>query len=167
VEATYTEWYDGLRAAGRSKDELYLEKYPVSEVTLVQEDGVTLTTGTGYDSAGTIQVLVEAARGVLRRRPGGADMSLAGMSAWRRWSGRYQNIKVVYKAGWASGSVPADLTQVCIELALMLYKQSSRSGSGSMSMSGASVEAIEELSERGQRVIRRYEPKLRPRMRAA
>jgi len=139
----------------------------VTSVTLLQEDGTTLTTGTGYDSAGTIQALIEGQRGVLRRRLGSADMLVNGGSPCGRWSGRHQNIKVVYVAGYASGSVPSDLGQVCIELALMLYKQASRSGSGSISMNGASVDSIEEPSERAIRVIQRYEPKLRPRMRAA
>lgn len=166
ISAAYTQWYDGMAAVGRFKDELYLEQFPVTAVSLVQEDGVTLVSGTGYDATGNVQVLREDYRGVLRRQAGGSTASLVGGSPFQRWSRSYSNIKVVYTAGWLIDDVPQDLAQACIELALLMYKQAGRSGTGSLNMGGGTVEIVAELPDRTQRAIESY-ARMRPRMRAA
>ncbi|HET6373012.1 MAG TPA: hypothetical protein VFG76_06880 [Candidatus Polarisedimenticolia bacterium] len=168
VAANYIEDYDGALAAGRWKDTLYLDQWPVISVTSVTESGTALVTGTGYDAGGTIAVLREDARGVLRRRPGGSDLNvLSSSSPFRRWSAGYQNIRVTYRAGYEETAIPSDLIQACIELTVLLIKQASRSGSEAVSRGRGSVTYATELPDRTKRIIDRYAPWGRPRCRLA
>jgi len=168
VAANYTLDYDGSRARGRYQELLYLDHWPLITLTSVTEDGVALTTGTGYSTS--IQVLSEADRGILRRRYNGADTMLAEVDYIIKpgWHSGYQNVAVAYRAGYEDpiNEIP-DLAQACIELAVLIYKQGSRTGSEQSSRRAGSVSYASKLPERTLRTIHRYAEPLRPRCRSA
>src|SRR6185503_10953365 len=85
-EVYTSELYDGDRA-GSSRSELWLREFPVNSVSLVKENGVALTVGTGYSR--TSDVILVGDVGILIRQSGG-----------ERWAPGRQNIEITDNAGW-------------------------------------------------------------------
>lgn len=132
--ATYTEYYSG---AGQA--DLVLRQSPVTAITSVNLDpagnfGIPALAfpSTTLLTAGTQYALVrdegtKSRRGLLRRISGGdggffgyfpesyqvGKLAARRLPSWPRGDG---NIKVVYTAGYADGSVPADLTAAVVML---------------------------------------------------
>jgi hypothetical protein len=172
VQATYTlEPYDGDAAKGRWGQFIFLDQYPVTTLTTVKENGVTLVTGSGYDSAGTKDVLLYATRGILLRKAGTTSQlyqdQLSGR-VQRAWAGGVQNVEVTYTAGYPDPITEcADLARVCSKLAALYYRNPRRAGQNSSQRSTGGTSYINDLSEAELAVIDRYAPWGRPRCRMA
>lgn len=172
VSASYTlQAYDGSSAVGRYRHWLYLEQYPVTTLTLVKENGVTLASGTGYDAAGTKDVLLYGAEGVLARKAGAAGQFYVGSPSGRielPWAPGLQNLEVTYTAGYLDpvNECP-DLVQACIQLAVLHFKTPKRAGQSSANHPTASVSYVADLPGPLVRAIDRYAPYGRPRCRLA
>jgi len=94
--ATYTaEKYDGT-----GKSYLYLDHYPVTAMTTVVEDGVTLVKDTDY--------FVDMDEGLLEK----ARYSWPGYDSQAVWTTSKQGVVVTYTAGYAT--VPADIKLACL-----------------------------------------------------
>lgn len=100
-EATYTnELYDS--PWGRTT--LRLREYPVSAVTAVEENSVALVEGEGFQWYPD---------GLLARINGTRE---------RRWQIGRKIIDVTYTAGYASGSIPDDIRNVCAQMVARVFK---------------------------------------------
>lgn len=94
--ATHTaEKYDGT-----GKSYLYLDHYPVTAMTTVVEDGVTLVKDTDY--------FVDMDEGLLEK----ARYSWPGYDSQAVWTTSKQGVVVTYTAGYAT--VPADVKLACL-----------------------------------------------------
>lgn len=171
IAADYDEWYDGRLCRGPGNVLLYLDQWPIISLGTVTENGVALTAGKGYST--TLQVLIQDADGILRRRAGGGDISVleahaaAGFPYSRGWSAGDQNIRVPYRAGYEVDQVPRDLQIACAELGRLIFRQVARSGTAGRTRSRGSTTFAEALPERTRAIIHRHSPLNRPRMRAA
>lgn len=100
TEDTTTEVYDGIAASCGYSDVIFLRQIPVTAVSAVIDDGVTVA-ATDYEWS---------ARGWIKRTAGGS------------WSSAAQGIEVTYTHGWASGSAEiATARGVCLQLAARTY----------------------------------------------
>lgn len=172
VSATYTlEPYDGDAAKGRWAHEMYLDQYPVTALTVVKENGLTLVTGTGYDAAGTRDVMLYADRGVLVRKSGTTGQVYSDQPSsriQRAWACGLQNVEVTYTAGYADPLTECgDLAAVCIELALLHFKVARRVGNQETRRTTGGTSMVHELPESRLAVIDRYAGYGRPRCRLA
>ena len=118
---------------GSGRPELLLRQTPVTAVSAVYLDGggyygqaagafaasTLLTAGTDYivKYDGSLGGSPASNTGILLRLGGGWDEDTSG-SVWPRGMG---NIKVAYTAGYAAGSVPADLQSAVVQLACHLH----------------------------------------------
>ena len=159
VSRDYTlEPYDGDATKGRWGERLYLDQYPVTVLTTVKENGLTLVTGTGYDAAGTRDALLYATDGILVRKSGRIQ---------RAWAEGLQNVEVTYTAGFADPVTEcADLAAICIKLAVLHYKAARRAGQSSTRRPTSETSFLHQLEEWEIGVIDRYAPWGRPRCRA-
>jgi len=138
VQATYTEYADG-----KGKRDLFLRRGPIQSVTSVSD--------VVYDGSGTATTTSLAGGDYFARGLDSEDWKLNGWlerngSAWT-WG--QKNYEVIYSAGFST--VPYDLEQSCIELAVWQKNQRKDSGthardigSGSMSFRD-STELLEKL----------------------
>lgn len=99
-EAEYTEYYN----VDEGLDSLNLRNYPVTTFTGMWR--VTTSQETVFNST---YYYVDTAKGVI-------DL-LAGVT----FRGGIKSIKVQYKAGYVSGSIPKDLQDACIDLVCAQY----------------------------------------------
>lgn len=109
-EATYTdELYDGT-----GTPVLQLDKYPLSAVSSVKEDGAALTIGTN-PAAGDYSVLWYAAEGHLVR-PSGI------------WIPLRRNYAVTYTAGYSASAMPPEVLQGALDYAALIVREKDRIG---------------------------------------
>jgi uncharacterized phiE125 gp8 family phage protein len=114
--ASYTETSNGTGA-----DFLVLGNRPVTAVASVVIDGVTIPESTSSLVAGWL--IASPWKIALR----GSYAFTAGV----------QNVTIGYTAGYAT--IPADLTQACVLIAALLYKQRDRLGLSSKGVGGESI----------------------------
>lgn len=164
--ANYVEIHDGDRAMGPNRDEILLNHWPISSFTSVTENGVALVTGTGYDGAGALDVQRYDAAGRLYRTKGRTPVPVGpyGTSRISGWAEGRQNITVTYKAGYTAATLPRDIANACIELAILMYEQADRMGKSDIARNvGGSVTFLDSIPARTAATIRRYSPWGRPR----
>ena len=113
VQQSYSEWRDGYGGV-----RLQLRQYPAQKPTLVQIDGVTIAERASVTGSGWVF-------------DGNRVVGLSGYSFTRG----VQNILVVYTAGWAAGSIPADIELACCELVGLVFRQRKRLGDASLTVS--------------------------------
>lgn len=102
LTATYTEYYDG-----NGTDTLFLNQRPINSITSIHiDDGRSFDASTQISASAIVSYSEE---GYVRLD---GDYFSRGI----------QNIKVVYSAGYAQASIPADLQFACIKLVQELYK---------------------------------------------
>lgn len=130
--------YDGARAFGPSLDLIQLDARPVNSVTSITENGLALTFGSDWDSAGTRDVQIDLERGILRRLRQAAGARVAPPISGRMWSHGFANIAVSFNAGYALAAVPAQVRGVCVRLAIAFYTAGRRVGQDDTSRSGRS-----------------------------
>lgn len=181
LEASYTAVHSGYLAlpdAGYTVDNshrLYLADpdtgfalHPVSTITSLKEDGVTLTV---VSVPTTAQPYATSAGAVLFERSGILMRATIASSGYgwmpKQWSSGYGNIRVSCTAGFAVANVPADLKEVARELTWLFYKEGSRSGMESMSESGSAIQFIRTLPNLMQRTLNLYSRRNYPRTLAA
>lgn len=81
---------------------------PIVSVTSVKENGVALTVATSYSTSA--DVIVDLVRGVFTRAPGTTPAGFSGVwSTPGRWTEGVLNLELVYQAGYAQASIPADI----------------------------------------------------------
>ncbi len=156
VLATYVlDPYSGSKACGRNRELLYLDQRPIKTLTQVKENGVVLAHGTGYDAAGTFDVLVDMAEGILIRKAG---------SSTRPWAPGLQNIEVTMDAGFETPSTDCpDLVRVCIKLAKMHFHSPRRAGQAGTQGANRSTTFIQALTKADLLAIDTYAGFGRPR----
>jgi hypothetical protein len=109
LQATYTgEMYDGS-----GTDILTLRNFPIIGTPTVLEGGTALVVGTDPVATPTLQVIVDADYGRLRRY----------LSEWVAYPHYY---KLTYDAGFAA--VPEEIIEAAIELTLIMLKEKERAG---------------------------------------
>ncbi len=149
VERTHTVVLDGNDAMGHIL--LLPQKYrPVTHgdnAVTIAEDGVALSVGTGYSTSDTV---------VLR----GADDANARLEMMKRggapWSSGVQNIVVMLTCGYADeDAAPADLVQVCTEVATLMFRTPASLGKSSKSTKGGSSSFAKELSPQSRQMLDR------------
>lgn len=164
------EIHEGDRATSDGSS-LWLKSYPLISVTSVLENGIALVVGTGYDGTGALDVLKYAEEGMLLRKSGptpGASDPLRRTYSSTGWAPGRQNVTVTYKGGFTAATVPIDIANACVELAILIYEQSDRMGKSDVNRNvGGSVSFIDGIPDRTQRTIHRYAPWGRPRTWAA
>lgn len=94
-----TEYYDGYEGEISS---IVLKKYPVTSITSVSSRSGSFATPTWFDYSADTDYVCNTLTGELF-----FNFTLPG--------GR-QNIKVVYKGGYANGAIPEDLNLACMKL---------------------------------------------------
>lgn len=125
-EATYTEFQDG-----RASNKILLKEYPVSSITSLHIDN---------DGDFDANALIDS-----------GDYSIDSESMLllrhRTFTKGYQNIKVVYVAGYST--VPSDIEHACIEYVNYLYVRRSdrRVGVKSKSKGGENITFVEGIPE--------------------
>ncbi len=143
----------------------------MTALTLVQENGATLAKGTGYDAAGTLDVLLYAREGILVRKAGTSNVDLATAFATRierAWAQGLQNLVVTYTAGYVDPATECpDLVRACVQLAILMYKGGRRVGNAAQSRQAGNVSYITDLPDSAKQAIYRYAPWGRPRCRLA
>lgn len=102
VSQTFTEYYNGT-----GDRYLYLDNYPVTEITSVHEDP-------DWDW-GSDELIESTEYRIID------DMGIVYQSIFPKG---HQNIKVIYTAGYTT--VPEDLKQVCIEEVIRAFKKKNR-----------------------------------------
>ncbi len=143
-QTAYTLNLDGNDAIGPSHNVLLAPaKYrPVDHAgtpVTVTEDGTALTVATGYDASADV-ILV----GVDRNE----RMELVKPNA--NWSRGYQNVAVTLTAGYASGSIPAEVKQVVIEVSRLFFNMPQMAGKQSKSSRAGARSFEKELSPQSQ-----------------
>lgn len=147
LEADFDAWHDGSSALPNGdvcRADLYLADpetgfatLPVTEVTLIEENGVALTPiimHAGESLVDGESAVVFPERGIIRR----ATVA-AGSISYTGWASGVANIRVSYTAGYALESMPDSLRRACIHLANMIYREPFRAGISSQADLGASV----------------------------
>lgn len=109
-------------ANGHGGTRLMLGNYPVTAVASVAIDGVTVPASTGPAVPGWILA--------------NDQVMLRGY----QFTAGEGNVEVAYTAGYAD--VPPDLTQACVELAAMRYKERERIGLASVAAGGQQTNYI-------------------------
>lgn len=120
---SYTERYDGT-GSGR----MMLRQWPVTAIGSLTIDGVTIAAQTSYPTGSGY--LFTAWDGI-----GPGSPCFLDVFGYAFTKGR-QNITVVYTAGYPSSPIPPDLTQTCIELVAIRYKERDRIGLASAAVGG-------------------------------
>src|SRR5262245_44588895 len=144
-QRTYTELRHGNGQPSLIADKAGRPGPPITAVTSIKQNGVALTFATAYSA--TADVLVDLVRGVFTRRPGSAPPvpgSVAG-----RWEEGVLNVELVYQAGDALASIPADIKVPAREAVAILFKRmdSKWQGISSRSSGQGSVSIVEELPD--------------------
>jgi hypothetical protein len=105
---------------------------PITSVTSVKENGVVLTVATAYSA--TAGVIVDLARGTFTRQRG-------------IWAGGVLNVELIYVAGDAVASIPADIKLVAREAVGIFFKRMDTKWQGisSRAYGQGSVSIIDEL----------------------
>lgn len=119
-EESVTEYHDG----DNIKDMIFLANYPVSELTSIQYRSGGFANPTWNDYPAEDYLLSED--------DGTIQMNFV-------FSG-LKNIKVVYKAGWADGSIPESLQLAAIKLVAKVYNKRRSDGFSSEEVAGARVD---------------------------
>jgi uncharacterized phiE125 gp8 family phage protein len=115
TQQTYTETRDG-----RGSTKLAMKNYPVTAVSSLAIDGLTIPQSTTVTTPGWC--LDDS--GILIQLRGGVYFFSKGM----------QNVTVTYTAGFAT--VPYDIAQCCIEMVAYRYKESDRIGVSAKTLAG-------------------------------
>lgn len=142
TQTEFTRYFSGRDAVGACRDTIYLNAghRPVihsgSDLVVVTEDGVAVTVAIGYSAtADAILVGVNEDRQCAIRRN------------YAPWSGTtYDNVKVVYKAGWTTSTLPDDVEQLLIEVAWLMFRSPKWVGQASISRAGGSASFEKELT---------------------
>lgn len=103
---------------GNNSDTMLLPNYPVQSVTSLTIDGQAIPLSSGPLNKG---YAFDDNRIVLRGY---------------RFTGGLLNVEVTYTAGYADGEIPADVTQACIEMIAMRYREKDRIGLSSKGLAG-------------------------------
>lgn len=114
---SYDEFYSGL---GYGQTRLFMKHYPISAVTSVTIDGVSIpaktsvfwSSGFTFDDRSIILNDYEFTKGL-------------------------NNVEVEYDAGYSA--IPSDIAQACIELVALRYRERTRIGENSKSIAGETV----------------------------
>ncbi len=101
--------YTGLELDGTGRADLWLPNYPVTTLTSVVEDGATLVEGTDFYAYLTT--------GRLRRAASVIDGEPAA------WTTKPKAVVVSLEAGYAEGSVPADMVLACLMQTAHLWQK--------------------------------------------
>lgn len=138
---------------------------PVSSVGTVTEDGEELTvislpwTTTPADTDYACLLAAEDGRLV---RCSVSDGEITPTS----WADGYANIRVAtVAAGWAADAVPADIAEVCVQLALIFLREGPRGGLDSANESGYSASYSRLLMPEAKRILSTYARRMGPRTR--
>lgn len=151
---------DGEHVRGRYREQLYLRNFPVISVTSVTENGVALTTASGYSTTADVIIDPGAARRsarLIRRttRSGTLAAPPLGVMPWG-WAAGVQNISVTVRAGWGKTSVPDDLVQVAAELTWLIHKEGAKVGAASVGRASMNTTFLRNLSQSAQRILDSY-----------
>ena len=111
-QRTYTESRDGNRASV-----MMLRNYPVTSVTSLSINGVSVPAATSVYTCG---YMFDSSRLVLQ----GGSIFCTGLL----------NVQIVYQAGYAT--IPTDLYRAILELISLRYRERERIGQSSKSLSG-------------------------------
>lgn len=149
-QATLTRYFDGGEdAQGHKRDTIYLPSghRPVahsgSDLVTVTEDGVSLTVAVGYSTSA--DVIVTNAD---------IDLPCSLVRNGTAWSDSVpQNIKVVYKAGFAT--IGAEIEQLANELAYREFKQPGYLARASASRAEHSVAWDDEFTAESRLLLQR------------
>lgn len=116
---------------------------PITSVTSVKENGVTLTVATSYSESA--DVIVDLQRGVFTRRPGNPSSAVWPCKGY--WTEGVLNVELQYVAGDAVGSIPADIKLPVKELVAILFKRMDAKWQGISSRAAGqgSVSLVDEL----------------------
>lgn len=128
TRGTLTEFHT-LRADGIPVDtsELRTLEWPILTVTSVHEDtGTPRTYGAG--------ALLVSDTDYQTIKPGGLLRRISGLGTPAMWDTGLRAIKVVYTAGYASGSVPARIKSIALRYAALVWDEQRR---GAFGVSGA------------------------------
>lgn len=143
LQASFAEYYDG-----DGSGELMLNNYPIQSVTTVHDDP--------NRDFGASSLLVVDDDYVLDTA-GGIILAMAGHPAFL--SGR-RSIKVVYSAGYASGSIPYDLKEAVLMIVQHQYKrvyQDQRIGLASETIGDHTMQYSEDaIPKKAKEVLTRY-----------
>lgn len=128
--------YD-LTFGGNGKQSMVFQQYPITAVSLVEIGGVSVpayssATGYGYSfSNWRIQLI------------------------GRSWTWGVNNCRVAFTAGYAT--IPADVSQACLELVAMRYRERERIGHASKSIGGETVSFVTlEMSDSVKQKLNNY-----------
>ena len=97
----------------------------VATPSAITENGTALTIATGYDTSADV-----IATGLLDRN------EQARLQRRGSWSAGLQNIAVTYVAGYAAGSIPADIEQLANEVAWIFFKAPMSIGRSTVTKAG-------------------------------
>lgn len=127
---------------------------PVISATSVTESGTTLQTAihgvTSPLPEGDVALFV-ADRGIVRR-----GVVVGGEFFPSCWRAGYGNIRVVYRAGYETADMPADLVQACIDLTLLLVREGARAHVEQMSLNDGSFRLSRVLTPEVRAAKKRY-----------
>lgn len=150
TQQAYDERYNG-----NGLPYLSLNQVPVATSTLpaVEEDGSALVVAVGYDL--TADVILDPVKGWLNRQPGTTPSFGVSPGIPGRWSLGFQNVRVVYTAGYAT--IPPSLKSLALYVAARYWKESDRKEFGVLSRSTGShsVTFLQGLPEIYKETIRR------------
>lgn len=168
ISESYACWHSGDRAY-RCCGELYLTDRdqngllatsPITAITKVEEDGIALSVVQLASATSFVDgeaALVSAASGRIQR----ATIS-GGKISLKAWASGVANIRVEWTAGYTKatatggGTMPADIVQVCCELADMYRKEGARGGIETLGEMGANLSFVRLLSPNAKRILRGY-----------
>ncbi|MCE2916391.1 MAG: hypothetical protein LW768_12705 [Rubrivivax sp.] len=132
----YTETRDG-----NGHDFMVFSNRPVTAVGSISVDGRTIPQSTGTTTGGW--VLASSWKVALR----GQYLFTEGV----------QNVTMTYTAGYASNSIPPDLTQACCLVAALAYKERDRMGISAKTIGGENISFTnDELPPSAQQAINNH-----------
>lgn len=126
----YIERYDG-----NGSQRLMLRQWPVTALSALSIDGVSIAAQTSYP-LGTGYLLTPW-DGIGSGSPCFLDVFGYAFNKGR------QNISVTYTAGYQTSAIPDDLAQACIELVALRYKERDRIGLASLAVGGETTSYIQ------------------------
>jgi len=109
---------DGSRVVGRYKEILLLPRgrTPLTAISPIVEDGVTLTKASGFDT--TVEVITDATRFRLIRQNASNRLGVSR----RGWAPGIQNIAIGLTAGYTEAALPKHIRLLLMEAAWLLFK---------------------------------------------
>jgi len=129
----YNELRDGTGTRG-----IMTSEYPIASVSMVKIDGVVIPAATAYGTPGY--------------RVDDRRITLQGGYCFRR---DIANVELAYTAGYAS--VPAEISQACIDMISVRYKERDRIGYQSKSIAGETVSFMtKDMSDATKTILHNY-----------